>query len=146
MYDYICFSWINSLPIVNDYFVKYSTSDHSSMFAEQVNCINQRKDVHHHQVSMHIEMVCKDEKRKDNSICLKAKIIVVSFSSYMFFFFLSLSLFLFSFANLAWATYLSRRLYFLHDLFFYSIVVLLSSPTIFLRIFDLPFILINNNI
>lgn len=50
------------------------------MFAEQVNCINQRKDVHHHQVSMHIQLVCEDEKRKDNSICLKAKIIVVSFS------------------------------------------------------------------
>ncbi|CAM4765474.1 unnamed protein product [Rotaria magnacalcarata] len=44
-------SFIKSLPIVNDYFVKFYTSNHCSMFDEQLNCINrpcnQRKDGDH---------------------------------------------------------------------------------------------------
>jgi outer membrane phospholipase A len=64
MCDYICFSFIKSFPIVNDYFIKFYTSNHCSMFDEQINCINQRKDDHHHQVSMHIQSILLRMKRR----------------------------------------------------------------------------------
>lgn len=41
------YSAMKSCPIVNDYFVKLYTSNHCSMFDEQINCINQRKEDHH---------------------------------------------------------------------------------------------------
>jgi len=60
------FSFIKSSSIVNDCFVKFSTSNHCSMFGEQINCINrynnQKKD-DHHRVSMHVQSK-KDKKRR----------------------------------------------------------------------------------
>ncbi len=46
------FSVIKSFPIFNDYLFKFHTSNHCSMFDEQINCINRCKD--DYQVSLSI--------------------------------------------------------------------------------------------
>ena len=62
-------SVIKSSSVGNDYFVKCYTSNHCSMFDEQINSNNQRKDDdNHHQVSMRVQFIFvkidKDKKKR----------------------------------------------------------------------------------
>lgn len=63
-YCWFRFSFINSSPIVNDYFVKFYTLNPGSMLDEQLSCINRRysqsKDDHQVSTSIKSILLCKN--------------------------------------------------------------------------------------